>query len=79
MERWDAAIQDYEVLMRENPDDEEVNRAMFEAQVQLKEQRGEDVRNMTYTSRPKVVQISSPKRFKDFATSPGSYLYFIPC
>ncbi|KAL6337911.1 hypothetical protein AAG906_002377 [Vitis piasezkii] len=69
--RWEASIQDYEVLMRETPEDEEVGKAMFEAQVQLKKQRGEDVRHMKYTSGSKVVHISSRERFKDFATSPG--------
>ncbi|XP_034690272.1 TPR repeat-containing thioredoxin TTL1 [Vitis riparia] len=69
--RWEASIQDYEVLMRETPEDEEVGKAMFEAQVQLKKQRGEDVRDMKYTSGSKVVHISSHERFKDFATSPG--------
>eukprot|EP00261_Vitis_vinifera_P015337 XP_003635218.2 PREDICTED: TPR repeat-containing thioredoxin TTL1 [Vitis vinifera] len=69
--RCEASIQDYEVLMRETPEDEEVGKAMFEAQVQLKKQRGEDVRDMKYTSGAKVVHISSHERFKDFATSPG--------
>lgn len=59
--------------MRETPEDEEVGKAMFEAQVQLKKQRGEDVRDMKYTSGSKVVHISSHERFKDFATSPGNY------
>ncbi|XVE60475.1 hypothetical protein DITRI_Ditri05aG0131800 [Diplodiscus trichospermus] len=50
LERWDAAIQDYEMLIRENPGDEEVARALFEAQVQLKKQRGEDIKDMKFGS-----------------------------
>lgn len=44
IERWETAIQDYEMLIRETPQDEEVARALFEAQVQLRKQRGEDVK-----------------------------------
>ncbi|CAI8598244.1 unnamed protein product [Vicia faba] len=40
LERWEASIVDYEILLRETPGDEEVNRALLEARVQLKKQRG---------------------------------------
>ncbi|CAK8567321.1 unnamed protein product [Lathyrus sativus] len=40
LERWEASIADYEILLRETPEDEELNRAMLEARVQLKKQRG---------------------------------------
>jgi len=43
MERWEASIQDYEVLAREAPEDEEVSRALLEAKAQLKRRRGEAV------------------------------------
>ncbi|KAJ0085283.1 hypothetical protein Patl1_08509 [Pistacia atlantica] len=48
LERWEASVQDYEMLIREIPGDEEVGRALFEAQVQLKKQRGEDVKDMKF-------------------------------
>ncbi|KAJ6335543.1 hypothetical protein OIU78_012218 [Salix suchowensis] len=35
--RWESSIQDFEMLIRESPADEEVGRALFDAQVQLKE------------------------------------------
>ncbi|MCD9645048.1 hypothetical protein HAX54_033701 [Datura stramonium] len=35
--RWTAAIQDCEVLIQENPEDEEVNRLFLEAKVQLQQ------------------------------------------
>lgn len=41
MEKWEASIKDYEVLVQEIPGDEEVRRALFEAKAQLKKQRGE--------------------------------------
>ncbi|KAJ7945389.1 TPR repeat-containing thioredoxin like [Quillaja saponaria] len=41
LERWEASIQDYEVLLKETPGDEEISRALFDAQVQLKKRRGE--------------------------------------
>ncbi|KAK2389784.1 hypothetical protein P8452_27313 [Trifolium repens] len=40
LERWEASIGDYEILLKETPEDEEVNRALSEARVQLKKQRG---------------------------------------
>lgn len=42
LERWEASIRDYEILLRETPEDEEVNRALLEAQTQLKKRRGEE-------------------------------------
>ncbi|KAF5749812.1 putative Tetratricopeptide repeat protein [Tripterygium wilfordii] len=38
--RWEASIQDYEVLQKETPEDEEIKRALSEAQAQLKKRRG---------------------------------------
>lgn len=72
MERWEASIQDYEMLIREIPGDEEVGRALFEAQVQHKKQRGEDVKDMKFGSN--LVFISSNERFRHLVTSPGKSL-----
>ncbi|GMJ02482.1 tetratricopeptide repeat 12 [Hibiscus trionum] len=36
VEKWEVAIQDYEMLIRETPGDDEVGRALFEAHSQLK-------------------------------------------
>ncbi|KAJ4701311.1 TPR repeat-containing thioredoxin like [Melia azedarach] len=69
LERWEASIQDYEMLIREIPGDEEVGRALFEAQVQHKKQRGEDVKDMKFGSN--LVFISSNERFRHLVTSPG--------
>ncbi|EOY16028.1 Tetratricopeptide repeat-containing protein, putative isoform 1 [Theobroma cacao] len=69
LERWEAAIQDYEMLIRETPGDEEVARALFEAQVQIKKQRGEDIKDMKFGSN--LVMVSSNERFRHFVTSPG--------
>ncbi|XP_021900575.1 inactive TPR repeat-containing thioredoxin TTL3-like isoform X2 [Carica papaya] len=67
--RWEAAIQDYEMLIRESPGDEEVGRALFDARVQLKKLRGEDVKDMKFGFN--MVSISSNERFRHFVTSPG--------
>lgn len=48
LRKWEASIQDYEVLLKETPGDEEVSQALLEAQIQLKKQRGEDVNGMNY-------------------------------
>lgn len=69
MERWEASVQDYEMLIRESPGDEEVGRALFEAQVQLKKQRGEDTRDLKFGSN--LIFINSNERFRHFVTSPG--------
>ncbi|KMT19892.1 hypothetical protein BVRB_1g009410 [Beta vulgaris subsp. vulgaris] len=69
IERWEASIQDYEILIREKPGDEEVGRALFEARVKLKKQRGEDVKHMKFGS--DVVLISSIECFRHLITSPG--------
>lgn len=70
MERWEASIQDYEMLIRETPGDEEVGRALFEAKIQLKKQRGEDIKDMKFGSN--LVFISNNERFRHFVTSPGN-------
>lgn len=76
MERWEASIQDYEVLIRETPGDEEVGRALFEAQLQLKRQKGEDIKDMKFGSN--LVSISSNERFRHIVTSPGKLILFKP-
>lgn len=37
--RWEASIQDYEALLQETPEDEEVKKALSEAQAQLNTNR----------------------------------------
>lgn len=69
MEHWEAAIQDYEMLLREKPGDEEVAKALFEAQLQLKMLRGEDTKDLKFGSN--LVFISSNDRFRHYVTSPG--------
>lgn len=72
LERWEASIQDYEMLIREIPGDEVVGRALFEARLELKKQRGEDVKDMKFGSN--LVFISTNERFRHFVTSPGTYV-----
>ncbi|KAK9270758.1 hypothetical protein L1049_026341 [Liquidambar formosana] len=69
LERWEASIQDYEMLIRETPGDEEVARALFMSQVQLKKQRGEDTKGMKFGSN--LFSVSSNERFRHLVTSPG--------
>ncbi|XP_039033690.1 inactive TPR repeat-containing thioredoxin TTL3-like [Hibiscus syriacus] len=40
LKKWEASIQDYTILLRETPNNEEVKRGLLEAQMQLKKQRG---------------------------------------
>lgn len=57
------------MLIREKPGDEEVARALFEAQLQLKMLRGEDIKDLKFGSN--LVFISSNDRFRHYVTSPG--------
>lgn len=75
MERWEASVQDYEMLIRETPGDEEVGRALFEAQVQLKKERGEEIKDLKFGSN--LIFITSNERFRHFITSPGKSSYII--
>ncbi|CAK9167502.1 unnamed protein product [Ilex paraguariensis] len=69
LERWEAAIQDYEMLIQETPGDEEVGRALFEAQIQLKKQRSNDIDDMNFG--PNLIHISSEGHFRHYVTAPG--------
>ncbi|CAK7347123.1 unnamed protein product [Dovyalis caffra] len=69
LERWEASIQDFETLIRESPTDEEVGWALFEAQVQLKKQRGEHTKDLEFGSN--LVLVFSYEHFRHFVTSPG--------
>lgn len=48
LERWEAAIRDYEMLIRETLGNEEVGKALFEARVRLKKQQSDDVKDMKF-------------------------------
>ncbi|PIA51825.1 hypothetical protein AQUCO_01000007v1 [Aquilegia coerulea] len=70
MERWEASIQDYEILTRESPEDKTLGPALLEAQVQLKTQRDEhNITNMKFGA--DVGDIS----FRHFVTSPTQYVH----
>ncbi|KAJ8771627.1 hypothetical protein K2173_026804 [Erythroxylum novogranatense] len=69
LERWKASIQDYEMLIRDTPADEELSWALFQAQVQIKKQRGEDAKDLKLGSN--VVSVSRNERFRHFVISPG--------
>ena len=40
LEKWEASIEDYEILIKETPEDEELTRALSEARAQLRKQQG---------------------------------------
>ncbi|KAK6130714.1 hypothetical protein DH2020_035568 [Rehmannia glutinosa] len=69
LEKWEAAIEDYEVLMQEIPGDEEVNSALLEAKIQLnKLQNGHNMDTDTISN---LSSVSSNKHFTYFTTTPG--------
>ncbi|XP_057971180.1 inactive TPR repeat-containing thioredoxin TTL3-like [Malania oleifera] len=74
LERWEASVQDYEVLVRESPGDEDVGRALSEAQKQLKKQRGGDWKEQdagNYGGGEELAVVSSADQFRHFVTLPG--------
>ncbi|KFK35711.1 hypothetical protein AALP_AA4G027100 [Arabis alpina] len=75
MERWAAAVSDYEALRRELPHDKEVAESLFHAQVALKKSRGEEVLNMEFGG--EVEEVYSREQFKAAMNLPGvSVIHF---
>lgn len=76
LERWAEAVQDYEVLRRELPCDNEIAEALFHAQVALKKSRGEDVSNMQFGG--EVESVSCLEQFRAAISSPcASVVHFL--
>ncbi|GMH24208.1 hypothetical protein Nepgr_026051 [Nepenthes gracilis] len=71
LKKWEAALKDYEMLARESPGDEEVGRALFEAQVQLKKQLSNDVGDMKYGDNNVVVIQSNDSLINLLTSTPG--------
>ncbi|XP_027353692.1 TPR repeat-containing thioredoxin TTL1-like [Abrus precatorius] len=69
LERWAEAVNDYELLRRELPDDNEVAEALFHAQVALKKSRGEEVHNLKFGG--EVEDISGLEQFRAAISLPG--------
>lgn len=70
LKKWETAIRDYEILLQESPGNEDVAKAYFEAQMQLKKQRGEDVSNVRFGN-DGLIKIQSNEHFKDVTSWPG--------
>lgn len=62
-------MHDYEVLIRELPDDKKVAEGLFHAQVALKKSRGEEVYNMKFGG--EVEEITGVDQFRAAVSSPG--------
>lgn len=60
--RWEASLQDYEALLRQMPNDEEVNKGLQEAQAQLKKQQ---------CNVPVLVHVTTKYQFKQAVSSTG--------
>ncbi|KAL9245736.1 hypothetical protein vseg_019353 [Gypsophila vaccaria] len=69
LQNWEAAAKDYEILLQESLGDENVAKALFEAQVNLKKHRGEDVSNMVFGNA--VVKTESSEHFRNLISWPG--------
>ncbi|KAK7313128.1 hypothetical protein VNO77_37561 [Canavalia gladiata] len=69
LERWAEAVNDYELLRRELPDDTEVAEALFHAQVSFKKSRGEEVHNLKFGG--EVEDISGLEQFTAAISLPG--------
>ncbi|KAL3631462.1 hypothetical protein CASFOL_024446 [Castilleja foliolosa] len=75
LERWSEAVRDYEVLRKDLPDDNEVAKSLFHAQVALKKSRGEEVYNMKFGG--EVELVSGLEQFRaEIMSSGASLVYF---
>ena len=72
LERWEEALQDYEVLRRLMPDDLEVSRGLFDVQVAIRKSRGEEVHRMKFGGN--VEEVLGDEQFHDAVRSPGKNL-----
>uniref|UniRef100_A0A7N0SXY2 Thioredoxin domain-containing protein n=1 Tax=Kalanchoe fedtschenkoi TaxID=63787 RepID=A0A7N0SXY2_KALFE len=74
LERWSDAVGDYEVLRKALPDDNEVAKSLFHAQVALRKSRGEEVHNMKFGG--EVEEVSGMEQFRAAISSPGVSIVF---
>uniref|UniRef100_A0A7N1A8Y1 Thioredoxin domain-containing protein n=1 Tax=Kalanchoe fedtschenkoi TaxID=63787 RepID=A0A7N1A8Y1_KALFE len=74
LERWSDAVGDYEALRKALPDDNEVAKSLFHAQVALRKSRGEEVHNMKFGG--EVEEVSGLQHFKAAISSPGVSIAF---
>ncbi|XP_078437824.1 inactive TPR repeat-containing thioredoxin TTL3-like [Wolffia australiana] len=73
LERWDEAVKDYESLVQELPGDEEVVRALAEAQSQLKRRDRGSEGNNTFSD---LVAIKTTDQLSDMTKSKGVCVVF---
>ncbi|KAJ8493188.1 hypothetical protein OPV22_014909 [Ensete ventricosum] len=70
LERWEASVQDYQALIDQLPGDEEVGKALSEAQRQLKKQRGEGI-IMDTKAGANFVCVTNKAQLEQFTMAPG--------
>ncbi|KAF6149102.1 hypothetical protein GIB67_038885 [Kingdonia uniflora] len=76
LERWEASLQDYELLVKEMPEDEEVARALSEVKSQVKKHRREVLKDSNFLKDSNLsatddVAVTSNEDFRHFIKSPG--------
>ncbi|KAK1368443.1 hypothetical protein POM88_034535 [Heracleum sosnowskyi] len=59
LERWDASVRDYEILMKENPKDKDIEKALYLAQAHAQKQPSEDMKTLKNNASSNLVMISS--------------------
>ncbi|CAM8988628.1 unnamed protein product [Rhodiola kirilowii] len=75
LERWSDAVEDYEALRKILPDDNEIAKSLFHAQVAWRKSRGEEVHNMKFGG--EVEEVSGVEQFRAAVSSPGvTIVYF---
>lgn len=60
------------ILMKENPKDKDVEKALYVAQAHAQKQQSEDMRNMKNDASSNLVMISSKEHFRRFVIAPGN-------
>lgn len=72
LERWEAALGDYEVLMQEIPGDDKVTRGYMEAKERVEREHnyGDGKRRRSNSK-----SVSSKENLKQIITAAGNYFY----
>ncbi|KAF9603975.1 hypothetical protein IFM89_039329 [Coptis chinensis] len=70
LERWEASVQDYEVLIKETPEDEEVSKSLSEVKAKLRKQRSHDSSDIK--SADNASTVSSKDHFRNVVESTGT-------
>lgn len=71
LERWAASIEDYENLLDHVPGDEEISKALTDAQAKLKKQQEAALSGMINSGDSHLIRITAEDQFRHIIMSSG--------